>query len=60
MPVCVAYGDADHFVGSRAERDVLGPAVRWVSVPHCGHAMSWDQPAACLELIAETSALASA
>jgi len=60
VPVCVAYGDADQFVDSRAERDVLGPSVRWVSVPHCGHAMSWDQPEACLKLIAETSALASA
>jgi pimeloyl-ACP methyl ester carboxylesterase len=47
-------------VDSRAERDVLDPSVRWVSVPHCGHAMSWDQPEACLKLIAETSALASA
>jgi pimeloyl-ACP methyl ester carboxylesterase len=59
VPVCVAYGDSDRIVGP-PDRDVLGPSVRWVSVPHCGHAISWDHPEACLELIAQTSALASA
>jgi pimeloyl-ACP methyl ester carboxylesterase len=60
VPVCVAFGDDDRYVGVGASRAALPPAARWVTVPHCGHAMSWDQPAACLELIAETSALASA
>ena len=60
VPVCIAYGDADRVVQSPAEHDLLGPATRWVLVPHCGHAMSWDQPEACLALIAETTALAPA
>ena len=60
VPVCVAYGDQDRVVESPAEHDALGPAARWVLVKDCGHAMSWDQPEACLSLIAETTALAPA
>src|ERR1700722_3988728 len=40
VPVCVAYGDSDRIVETPTDRDVLGPSVRWVSVPHCGHAIS--------------------
>lgn len=62
VPVCVAFGDADRVVRPprATEHDVLPESARWVSVPHCGHAMSWDQPEACLALIAETSARSSA
>jgi pimeloyl-ACP methyl ester carboxylesterase len=60
VPVCVAYGDADRVVDSPSEHDALPPATRWVLVEDCGHAMSWDQPEACLALIAETAALAPA
>jgi pimeloyl-ACP methyl ester carboxylesterase len=52
----VAFGEADRVLpGPRYQRrDRLGEGVRWVGVARCGHAMTWDQPDACVALIAET------
>jgi pimeloyl-ACP methyl ester carboxylesterase len=60
VPVTVAYGDADSLVtgATPAERSALPPQARWLTVPDCGHAISWDQPELCLRLIEETAALA--
>ena len=57
MPVTVAFGDADRNLPpeSSQNRSLLPAHARWVSVADCGHAMSWDQPEACLRLIAETT-----
>jgi pimeloyl-ACP methyl ester carboxylesterase len=62
VPVTVAYGDADSLVtgATPAQRSALPAQARWLTVPDCGHAISWDQPELCLRLIKETAALASA
>lgn len=56
VPSAVAFGDADRVLpsGSSQERSLAPPGAEWVVVPDCGHAMTWDQPEACLELIART------
>ena len=61
VPVTVAFGDSDHVLPAPdyQERSLAPAGTEWVVVPDCGHAMTWDQPAACLELIDRTVARAS-
>jgi len=41
---------------SSRERSLAPPDAEWLVVPDCGHAMTWDQPEICLELIDRTIA----
>jgi pimeloyl-ACP methyl ester carboxylesterase len=58
VPVTVAFGDHDHVLRGpkNQDRTRLPPQTTWHVIEHCGHAMTWDQPAACLELIRSTTA----
>ncbi len=60
VPATVAFGDADRVLPAPGSqwRARLPKEVRWVTLPSCGHAMTWDQPEACAALIAETVARA--
>jgi pimeloyl-ACP methyl ester carboxylesterase len=56
VPVTVAFGDHDRVLPADRARDLSElPAHADVHVVEsCGHAMTWDQPEACLGLIAMT------
>ncbi|MDA8357919.1 MAG: alpha/beta hydrolase [Actinomycetota bacterium] len=56
VPSAVAFGDADRVLpaSTSQERTLAPPGAEWVVVPDCGHAMTWDQPDACLEIVART------
>lgn len=56
VPCAIAFGDRDHVLppDSSQEQALAPTETAWVVVPDCGHAMSWDQPEACLELIGRT------
>jgi pimeloyl-ACP methyl ester carboxylesterase len=60
VPVTVAFGDADRTLppASSQERSLLPAHAGWVVVGDCGHAMTWDQPDTCVELIRATTARA--
>ncbi|HEY1734041.1 MAG TPA: alpha/beta hydrolase, partial [Acidimicrobiales bacterium] len=60
VPVTVAFGDADRTLppDSSQERSLLPAHADWVTVADCGHAMTWDQPDTCVELIRATTARA--
>lgn len=60
VPVTVAFGDRDHVLpGPRfQDRSGLPPQARVEQVADCGHAMTWDQPDACLDLLRQTVAAA--
>lgn len=57
VPLTVAFGDHDRVLPptSSQERSLLPAGARWEIVEDCGHAMSWDQPEACLRLVRETA-----
>jgi pimeloyl-ACP methyl ester carboxylesterase len=61
VPVTVAFGDRDLVLPGPdcQERSLAPEQAEWVVVSNCGHAMTWDQPAACLELIDRTVARAA-
>ncbi|MHB8219541.1 MAG: alpha/beta fold hydrolase [Acidimicrobiales bacterium] len=56
VPSAVAFGDGDRVLpaATNQERSMAPPDAEWMIVPDCGHAMTWDQPEACLALIART------
>jgi pimeloyl-ACP methyl ester carboxylesterase len=58
VPVTVAFGDDDRVLpsGDCQDRRQLPEHAEWVVVPSCGHAMTWDQPEACVDLIRRTTA----
>lgn len=58
VPVTVAFGVDDRVLPAPdcQERSLVPAEAEWVTVPDCGHAISWDQPALCLELIERTVA----
>jgi pimeloyl-ACP methyl ester carboxylesterase len=60
MPLTVAFGDHDHVLpADRAQDFAALPAHAEIHVVgSCGHAMTWDQPDRCLELIEATAARA--
>ena len=62
VPCTVAFGDADRVLDAESSqnRALAPPGADWVVVPDCGHAMSWDQPDICVELIRATTARAGA
>lgn len=62
VPSTVAFGDRDRVLPAPdcQERSLAPEGAEWVVVPDCGHAMTWDQPEACLELIDRTVARALA
>jgi pimeloyl-ACP methyl ester carboxylesterase len=53
VPVTVAFGDADRVLPEHSSRDLalLPPQTEVQTIASCGHAMTWDQPGACVELI---------
>ena len=61
MPVTVAFGDHDHVLPPARAQDfgVLPAHAEIHIVGSCGHAMTWDQPARCIELIDATAARAA-
>jgi pimeloyl-ACP methyl ester carboxylesterase len=61
VPVTVAFGDHDRVLpAGRAQDFGLLPAHAEVHiVGSCGHAMTWDQPDRCLELLEATTARAA-
>lgn len=61
VPVTVAFGDRDQVLPAPdcQERSLVPARTEWVVVPNCGHAMTWDQPQVCLELIDRTVARAA-
>lgn len=60
VPVTVTFGDRDRVLPFPRAQEVseLPPQAQVVRVASCGHAMTWDQPQACLTLIADTAARA--
>lgn len=60
MPLTVAFGDHDHVLpADRAQDFGALPAHAEIHVVgSCGHAMTWDQPQRCIELIEATTARA--
>jgi pimeloyl-ACP methyl ester carboxylesterase len=60
VPTTVAFGDDDRVLppDTCQERSLLPDDVTFTVVPSCGHAMSWDQPEACVRLIRQTTARA--
>jgi pimeloyl-ACP methyl ester carboxylesterase len=58
VPVAVAFGDHDAVLPptTSQNRALLPPHARVSTVADCGHAMTWDQPERCLELIAQSTA----
>jgi pimeloyl-ACP methyl ester carboxylesterase len=62
VPVSVAFGDHDRVLppSTSQERSAVPDHARWSVVADCGHAMSWDQPEDCINLITQTAALAAA
>jgi pimeloyl-ACP methyl ester carboxylesterase len=58
VPTTVAFGDADRVLppSTSQDRSLAPPGAEWVTVPDCGHAMTWDQPEACLDLIRRAGA----
>lgn len=61
VPVTVAFGDRDLLLPAPdcQERSLVPEGTDWVIVPDCGHAMTWDQPGTCIELIDRTVARAA-
>ncbi len=62
VPLTVAFGDHDRVLPPETSQDRAGLPEQtvWRIVPDCGHAMTWDQPEACLELIRRTAAAEAA
>jgi pimeloyl-ACP methyl ester carboxylesterase len=60
-PVTVAFGDLDRVLPADRAQDLseLPVHAEVHVVESCGHAMTWDQPEACLSLISDTVARAS-
>jgi pimeloyl-ACP methyl ester carboxylesterase len=60
VPTHVAFGDHDRVLPARTsqERSLLPDHARFTTVEDCGHAMTWDQPTVCIDLIEQTAALA--
>jgi pimeloyl-ACP methyl ester carboxylesterase len=60
VPTTVAFGHDDRvFPGAKFQNHTeLPPHTKIEIIADCGHAMTWDQPDACLELIRTTSRLA--
>ena len=60
VPATVAFGDHDRVLPPESSQDRRGlpDHVAWEIVTDCGHAMTWDQPEACLRLIRRTAAAA--
>jgi pimeloyl-ACP methyl ester carboxylesterase len=60
VPVHVAFGDHDRVLPAHTsqEQSLLPEHARFTIVKECGHAMTWDQPEACVSLIKETAAMA--
>ena len=58
VPCAIAFGDQDRVLPAETSQDrALAPAgAEWVEVAACGHAVTWDQPEVCLELIERTVA----
>ena len=57
VPTTVAFGDDDRILppATSQNRALLPPSAGFTIVERCGHAMSWDRPDACLELIDRTA-----
>ncbi|NNN22061.1 MAG: alpha/beta hydrolase [Acidimicrobiales bacterium] len=57
VPTLVAFGDSDQLLTSpkSQNRSAVDQEVEWLTVADCGHAMTWDQPDKCLELIRRTA-----
>jgi pimeloyl-ACP methyl ester carboxylesterase len=57
IPTTVAFGDRDLVLPATnsQNRDLLPDHAKFLVVPDCGHAMSWDRPDACLRLILDTT-----
>lgn len=57
VPTLVAFGDSDQLLTSpkSQNRSAVSDEVEWVTVAACGHAMTWDQPDKCIELIRRTA-----
>lgn len=60
IPVTVAFGDRDRVLppATSQDRSLLPEGTEWTVVPDCGHAISWDQPEECLQLVHATTARA--
>lgn len=60
VPVTVAFGAKDRLLvpARNAARDQLPPHTRDVRLEGCGHASMWDDPAAVVRVIRETTAAA--
>jgi len=60
VPTTVAFGDDDRVLPTTTSqnRSLLPRSAGFTIVEDCGHAMSWDRPDACLELIDSTAARA--
>jgi pimeloyl-ACP methyl ester carboxylesterase len=58
VPCAVAFGDQDRVLTAETSQDqaLVPPDTEWLDVAACGHAMTWDQPEVCLELIDRTVA----
>jgi pimeloyl-ACP methyl ester carboxylesterase len=58
IPITVAYGDGDKVFPAPTYQDSseLPAQARVEIVEDCGHAMTWDQPERCLDLIHQTAA----
>ena len=56
VPTTVAFGDRDLVLpaATSQNRGLLPDQARFLVVPDCGHAMSWDRPDACVRLIMDT------
>ena len=59
VPALVAFGDSDILLKppKSQNRSLLGQDVEWVIVERCGHAMTWDQPETCIDLIRQTTGM---
>jgi pimeloyl-ACP methyl ester carboxylesterase len=60
IPATVAFGDTDGVFPAPKFQNTSGLSVhtRVEVIANCGHAVTWDQPDACLELICSTIRLA--
>jgi pimeloyl-ACP methyl ester carboxylesterase len=53
VPTTVAFGDDDRILPSDSSqnRALLPSHSKFMVIPDCGHAMTWDRPHACVQLI---------
>jgi pimeloyl-ACP methyl ester carboxylesterase len=57
VPTTVAFGDHDLVLPAATSQNqkLLPDQAKFLVVPDCGHAMSWDRPDACVRLIMDTT-----